>query len=349
MARSLVEASRRGVDVTVLLEGGPVGGISDEEKEAVAALRNAKIPVTLMASGNTVHPPYRFDHAKYLIIDRNRVLVTSENFKSNGFPEEGLSGNRGWGVVLEDEGVARYFSSVYTHDSAGGWCSPAAFSGGSTEYPSTHEYRAEFSPYRFEDAKVVPVISPDTSYLISEMITGSEFSLDIQQAYITNQTDGSFNPFLEEAIRAARRGVRVRILLDSYYYNTEGPGDNDEMVLNLNRLAAAEKLPLEARLADLEAGNFEKIHNKGVIADGRAVLVSSINWNDNSPLFNRETGVIIEHQGVGAYFTHVFEEDWAGSDMSGRPVGPDWLKIRIAVLVLFVLGILAYMRKKTRF
>ncbi len=39
MVRSLVEACKRGVAVTVLLEGGPVGGISDEEKGAVAELR----------------------------------------------------------------------------------------------------------------------------------------------------------------------------------------------------------------------------------------------------------------------------------------------------------------------
>jgi hypothetical protein len=35
--------------------------------------------------------------------------------------------------------------------------------------------------------------------------------------------------------------------------------------------------------------------------------------------------------------------------MSGRPAGPDWLKIRIAILVLFVLGILAYVKEQTRF
>jgi phosphatidylserine/phosphatidylglycerophosphate/cardiolipin synthase-like enzyme len=349
MARSLVSARNRGVDVTVLLEGGPVGGISDEEKGVIAELRSANIPVSLMASGSAAHPPYRFDHAKYLIIDRCRVFLTSENFKSSGFPEEGISGNRGWGVVMEDEGVASYFSSVYSYDSAGGWCSPASFSGGVTEYPNTREYRAQFSPYRFENAKVIPVISPDTSYLIGDLITGSEVSLDIEQAYITNQTGGLFNPYLEEAIRAARRGVRVRILLDSYYYNTEGPGNNDEMVRCINQLAAEENLPLEARLADLEAGNLEKIHNKGVIVDGRKVLVSSINWNDNSPIFNRETGVIIEHQGVGEYFTRIFEEDWAVSDVGGRSTGPDWFKIRIAVLVLIVLGILSYAKRKTRF
>ena len=85
-----------------------------------------------------------------------------------------------------------------------------------------------------------------------------------------------------------------------------------------------------------------------MIADRRNVLVSSINWNDNSPRFNREIGVIIEHQGVGEYFTRVFDDDWAVSEVKGK-TGPDWFKIRIAVLVLVVLGILAYVRKKTRF
>jgi cardiolipin synthase len=120
------------------------------------------------------------------------------------------------------------------------------------------------------------------------------------------------------------------------------------MVQCINRLASEEHLPLEARLADLEAAPIEKIHNKGVIADGRKVLVSSINWNDNSPRFNRETGVIIEHQGVGNYFTRVFDNDWRDSEARGK-TGPDWVKIRYALLVLIVLGILAYVRKKTRF
>jgi phosphatidylserine/phosphatidylglycerophosphate/cardiolipin synthase-like enzyme len=349
MAQPLIEAFQRGVRVTVLLEGGPVGGISNEEKGIIAELCRAGIPVGLMTSGNNAHPPYRFDHAKYLIVDRSRVLVTSENFKSNGFPDAGLSGNRGWGIVMNDEEVARYFSAVYSHDSGGGWCSPAVSGDGSTEYPATRNYRVEFSPYRFENARIIPVISPDTSYLLCDLISGSELTVDIEQAYITNQSDGSFNPFLMEAIRAAYRGVRVRILMDSYYYNTEGPADNDEMVRCINRLAAEEKLPLEARLADLDANNIEKIHNKGVIVDGRKTLVSSINWNDNSPNFNRETGVIIDHQGVGEYFTQVFEDDWAASEANVATSGPDWLKIRIAALVLVVLGILSCMKKKMRF
>ena len=55
---------------------------------------------------------------------------------------------------------------------------------------------------------------------------------------------------------------------------------------------------------------MEQIHNKGVIVDDKRVLVSSINWNSNSPNFNREAGVIIDHPGVARYFREVFEDDW---------------------------------------
>jgi hypothetical protein len=36
------------------------------------------------------------------------------------------------------------------------------------------------------------------------------------------------------------------------------------MAALINRIAAEEHLPLEARCADLASGNIEKIHNKGV-------------------------------------------------------------------------------------
>jgi len=149
----------------------------------------------------------------------------------------------------------------------------------------------------------------------------------------------SLNPYLSAAINASRRGVHVRVLLDSYYYNVEGKNDNDEMVALINRIAAAEHLPLEARLADLEANRISKIHNKGVIVDGRRVLVSSINWNSNSPNFNREAGVIIDHKGVAEYFTAVFEDDWSPGVRS-LETGPDYTKAAVA---LFVIGaLLAY-------
>ena len=59
-----------------------------------------------------------------------------------------------------------------------------------------------------------------------------------------------------------------------------------------------------------EENQIEKIHNKGVIVDSRKVLISSINWNTNSPTFNREAGVIIESPETGMYYGRAFSDDW---------------------------------------
>jgi phosphatidylserine/phosphatidylglycerophosphate/cardiolipin synthase-like enzyme len=346
MARDLVDARSRGVEVRVLLEGGPVGGISDEEHEAIGILREGGVPVFLMVSNEQVHAPYRFDHAKFMVIDTDIVVVTSENFKENGFPEPGTSGNRGWGIALEDARVAGYFREVFSYDINGGWSVPAGEKRGFCKEQVKPSYRAEFTPIRFSGATVIPVISPDTSRLVEDLISQASESIDIEQAYITNQSDGTFNPFLARAIEAAGNGVRVRILLDSYYYNTEGEEDNDELVSVLNTLARRDGIPLEARCADLARNNIEKIHNKGVIVDRRRVLVSSINWNTNSPTFNREAGVIIDHPDVGEYYSRVFEDDWEAGDV-GRSVGPDLQKMGIAVVIVGILVMGWVWRRKT--
>ena len=126
------------------------------------------------------------------------------------------------------------------------------------------------------------------------------------------------------------------MLLDSYWFNIEDEKDNDEMVALINRIGISEHIPLEARLVDLAANEIEKIHNKGVIVDDQRVLVSSINWNSNSPNFNREAGVIIDHRDVARYFLDVFEDDW-NSSIKSHETNTDYLKIVMVVVVLIFL------------
>jgi cardiolipin synthase len=349
MAGKLLEAHERGVSITVLLEGGPVGGVSEEEKRIIAWLQDDEIPVYFMEDTPSAHSPYRFNHAKYMVADRERILVTSENFKQTGFPEQGTRGNRGWGVVIEDPRTAEYLSEVFRYDSGGAWVISAEGGNYPEDQVQTASYQQKFTPLEFSDSIVIPVISPDTSCLVEEMISGAEKSIDIEQAYITNQSGDLLNPFLQAALNASKRGVRVRILLDSSYFNIEEDSDNDEMVRLLNNIAADQHLPLEARCADLEGNNLEKIHNKGVIVDQKSVLVSSINWNTNSPQFNREAGLIIIHPVVADYFSAVFEEDWEGRDPTSAQGGPDLQKIGIATAVVLVLVLLQVLRRRKRF
>jgi cardiolipin synthase len=349
MASLLCDARARGVDVEVLLEGGPVGGITPEENAVIFMLNKSGIPVYCMSGDKEAHPPYRFDHAKYMVVDDSRVFITSENFKDHGFPEPVTQGNRGWGAVLESRELAEYFSSVYYHDSRGAWALPVSGQdlkplGDGGARPS---FSPEFFPLNFDSAKVTAILSPDTSMLIPDLLRGAEDQIDIEQAYITNKGPDQPNPFLAEAINASRSGVRVRVILDSSWFNTEEDTDNNEMVDYINRIAREENLPLEARLADLEGNNLQQVHNKGVIVDQRKVLISSINWNENSPTFNREAGVIIEHEAVGAYFSGVFEDDWkAGRTEPAGGGGTDYLKIGIALAVLFALITVFILRRR---
>jgi phosphatidylserine/phosphatidylglycerophosphate/cardiolipin synthase-like enzyme len=83
-----------------------------------------------------------------------------------------------------------------------------------------------------------------------------------------------------------------------------------------------------------------------VIVDDHRVLVSSINWNSNSPNFNREAGAIIEHPGVAQYFRAVFNDDWAPAVHSPRQQ-TDFLKI-VAVIIVICLLIGLYYRRHIR-
>jgi len=344
IARMLAEAAGRGVDVRVLLEGGPVGGISPEEKAVVSLLTETGIPVTVMTTQGDVHARYRFDHAKYLVIDDEGVLITSENFKESGIPETGQRGNRGWGAWVQDSRVAGYFSEVYRVDSTGGDIGPAP-SGGEPVETVQSAYDAVFEPLTVQGAEVTPVLSPETSSLVTSLIAGAEERVLIEQAYITNSTDGGPNRFLAEAINASRRGVTVRVLLDSSWFNVEDDADNNEQAAWINALARSESLPLEARCIDLDAANLEKVHTKGVVVDNRSVLISSINWNDNSPDFNREAGVIVDHPDAARYFAAAFDADWNAGDRAGD--GTD-VRLACAAGIILIFALLYAVRKIRR-
>lgn len=350
LAYAMAGAASSGVDTTVLLEGGPVGGLPPGEGLAAAIIIKEGGRVLAMGTTGDAHAKYRYNHAKYFIFDDSAVIITSENLKPHSIPLSGMSGNRGWGILLVNQGVASYFGEVFSLDSTGGdivLFNPEKLDADDEPMPE-FPYDIEFEPFSFTGAVVTPVLSPDTSSLINDLIRSACHTLEIEQAYISNWTSQQENPYLSEALNAARRGVAVRILLDSSWFNIMDGNDNDEMADYINGIAAAESLPLEARCADLDSNNIEKIHNKGVIADGNSVLVGSINWNENSPSFNREAAVIIEHSGLAQYFEAVFDDDWNASAPQANCRDEDKPDIKgpIALVMTGIFTVLAFIRSR---
>jgi hypothetical protein len=194
-----------------------------------------------------------------------------------------------------------------------------------------------------DEMKLELVLSPDTSLnehsAIMGVIERADRTLFIEQNSIRrrwgkkpddNETEGDVpNLPLQAVIAAARRGVAVRVLLDSTWYNVQGDEDrdNDDSVRFLNELAAQEGLDLVAKVINLEATALEKIHTKGVIADPDSpdgeVFIGSINWTENSFKGNREVGVVVGHPKVAGYYAALFRRDWARSRLWQAPVVAD--------------------------
>jgi hypothetical protein len=99
---------------------------------------------------------------------------------------------------------------------------------------------------------------------IETLLEATDDEILVKQASIASDVS-----LLDATIDAARRGVEVRLILDSTWYVE---AENETLVDDLERTAADEGLPLEARLVD-DTDEFEKIHAKGIVVDRETAVV----------------------------------------------------------------------------
>ncbi len=303
LARHLAGASARGLNVTVLLEGRPVGGVSQNGAALAYYLQDSGVDVWTMRSGESFRR-YDYLHAKYALFDGERLFVASENMADSSF-----SSNRGWAAVMQGRQICSYAEEVFQRDiaargvdvfplntslvrSEGG---PGRLLGTMPPAPRTYSVTASLltSPFNVQDALV-------------EMISGAQERVLVQQMRIDESwLDGS--EILSALSSAAGRGVSVRIQLDSGLGTEEG---NTMVAEVLEQRARDNQWDLECRLTD-DLSSFGRLHNKGVIVDD-AVVVGSANWVDNSMLRNREMAVVLRSPELAEVFVQWFEEDWKG-------------------------------------
>ena len=338
----LRDAINRGINVKVFLEGYPVNGIKNDERYIAAQIANAGGEVRFMIDDKArgIHDRYNFNHAKYATIDNKSTLIMSENWKSTGVPVNSTFGNRGWGIIINNLNVTSYFTDVFFEDWKPESKDSFSFTTNDTNYGNKYGCPPpDFEPNRtiltgnythpFDSKTIIgefnvsPVLSPDTSLLqtksIIGMINSAEESVYIEQLYIYKDWwsyADTKNPFLDASINASRRGCDVRILLNPTYTCKQ----NWDTIDYVRDVAANEGLNLEAKFIDIDSTGLNKTHNKGVIVDSSTVLISSINWNENSARNNREAGVIVENDAAGGYYTDVFLYDWNSSN-NQSPIG----------------------------
>lgn len=334
---SLCHALRRGVDVKVLVDGAPAGGISDDGLAFLSVLEAGGGDVrefTTVQEGSVRHVLAL--HAKYIVVDSMRSVVLSENFVDDGLPGDIAFGNRGWGVAFTSPLLSSYLARVFDDDCRADrkdvmdWgLDPRNDPLASLPCPERPE-RAVFAPLPAvsgEDSRVALLVSPDLSrsepYLCglvrgSSSIIAEQFQADaLWESRWTGAASPS--PLITAIGDAVRSGGTADVLLDSSWYNTER---NSAAAASLSAVGANARL-----MAD--ASPVTALHNKGLVLDSGRTIVSSNNWVCASYARNRELAAVITSGDIASYFTGVFALDWApdssppsaeaGTDASAAP------------------------------
>ncbi len=345
LAELLGARARAGVSVTLLLEGEPAGGLTDQEKWSCQQVEEAGGACWFMFNDTgrapKVYDRYSNQHAKVIVADDRLAAIGSENLSPRSLPNDdksdGTAGERGVVLVTDAPGVVQAARKIWSADFDPGrfrdlvrWSSsdtlygpppvgfaPITVTGGTTYTVLFPQPVVLSGTFPFE-----VIQSPENSLRQSDSLLGligragprDEMAVEQLQepphwgpASGTPSTDP--NVYLEALIAAASRGARVRLLLDSYYDD----GDNAATVAYIESLRAVSetlRANLHARTGNPTASG---IHNKMVLAfiSGRGyVHVGSLNHGELAAKGNREVALQVQSDAAYAYLRRMFDSDW---------------------------------------
>jgi phosphatidylserine/phosphatidylglycerophosphate/cardiolipin synthase-like enzyme len=120
----------------------------------------------------------------------------------------------------------------------------------------------------------------------------------------------------------------VRIVLGKIFGGAAGVEKERKNLENIRKIFG---LKLGDQIRFIDTKRFVHCHNKLVLVDNEAVLVSSQNWSNAAVLENREAGLLIHYPDLAAYFAAIFDSDWSTAvrTLPARPepelIAPDAL------------------------
>lgn len=327
-----------GVQVSLLLDGG---ALDDPGKWSCRQIE-AHGGQCWIFSGKpqaNVHKRYDSQHGKWIVIDHARVLIGSENMADDAMPSDdkgnGTLGARGGYLVTDNAEIVNAAQRVLDrdfdpehHEDLRRWGTntddfppldfvPNYANGGKG-------YAVHFPiPLVLTGALPVEMVQcPENCLRTSDALlglvarAGTGDTLLVEQLYeYTFWGAGSSNPAadpnlrLEAYIAAAKRGARVRLLLDSFYDTFGDPRSNWATCAYVNALGA--QYDIQCRLGNPTG---QGIHSKMVLLQRGAtglVHLGSINGSETSNKLNRELATQVESLDAFNYWANVFNYDWS--------------------------------------
>lgn len=274
-------------------------------------------------------------HIKVSVRDDDTFWLSSGNWKAassqpiitttqlDNAVDEDLPGNREWHVIIKHKTLASRFRNHILQDLrrsetlGGGAVPPALMDETFVDIPIEEAVILERRPPDRvlkpkainRKVKVRPLLTPDQegaiySEAVLDLIESARTSLLFQIPYIGMPANPRQNRgFIDQLIRALTAKLKslddARVLLRSGGQKFSAPAHaawffKSKGVDITNRLRV-----------------IEDHHTKGMIVDGRHVLIGSHNWSKPGVTLNRDASLLFDDEEVAQYYTDAFEIDWS--------------------------------------
>lgn len=257
-------------------------------------------------------------HIKVAVQDSKAFWLSSGNWQSSNQPEVDLKGsqdftyfakyNREWHAIVHHSGLAKTFEAYLRNDLKLG--SSPDFIEAFADLPNISIPVLEVSRTRRQPTlRYFEPLELDESIRVTPLLTPDNYF---------------------DAAIALVKSAKKEILLQNQTFNA--PAEHQEKLAELVGLLQEKQkripvrivfrllMPADARknLEALVEMGFDansirvqpNLHTKGIIVDGRRVLLGSQNISETGISLNRDASLLFEHVGIAAYFTEVFEHDW---------------------------------------
>jgi phosphatidylserine/phosphatidylglycerophosphate/cardiolipin synthase-like enzyme len=247
--------------------------------------KNTAARQVLQKAGIKVHPDSKKSglmHDKFFVADGERVWTGSTNMT-----ETCLLYNPNSSLWLESKSLAAHFRREFDDMAAGKFGKRKAVKVGeatATAALADGTVRVWFSP---QDEPLQPIV---------DRIDSARERVDVMCFVFSSRE------VAEALLRAQKRGVKVRVLLDNIF-SAEGSIRRWPYV----PFRELRKAGIPVKFDDEDA----KLHHKVVIVDGKTVGVGSFNLSASAATTNDENLLIIDAPSVAKRYATEFERLWA--------------------------------------
>jgi phosphatidylserine/phosphatidylglycerophosphate/cardiolipin synthase-like enzyme len=255
-------------------------------------------------------------HTKVAVRDSKDMWLSSGNWSPNSQPiiEPGSeqviyrNGNREWHVIIKDKTLSKLYEKMIKYDMEQAQAVlapeaaqvlpdllvPESFFQPEAVLIQPHPFESQDFALDGETIDVVPLMSPD-NYAdgILDLISNAKKSVFLQFSYI-NKPSRTFDEIVKAVAAKMREGLDVRVIVGT-----------NQKTANSDFLIAKRKW--KRKLFKIQRS---KLHNKGVIVDGKIAVVGSNNWSSDGTQYNRDTSLVFYSREIAKYYTEVFEFDW---------------------------------------